>query len=42
MSSLWAELGRAIARLNILIADHREMKRQIAYLQQQLRDARGG
>ncbi len=36
-----AELSRAITRLNNLIADHREMKRQIAALEQQMRDSRG-
>ena len=40
-SFLMAELSQAIRRLNNLIADHRELKRQIAYLEQQLRDARG-
>lgn len=41
MSSLWAELQRAIARLNLLFTAHREMRREIAYLKQQLRDLRG-
>lgn len=41
MSSLWAELQRAIARLNFLFDMVREMRRDIAALNQQIRDARG-
>lgn len=41
MGSLWSELQQAISRLNFLFATVREMKRDIAYLSQQLRDARG-
>lgn len=42
MGTLWAELQQAIVRLNFLFASMDAMKKEIVYLKQQLRDARGG
>ncbi len=42
MSAMWAELRAAIQRLNDLFTSHRELRREIANLTQQLRDLRGG
>ena len=40
MGQIWSELRAAIARLNFLITDNRELHRQVYALQQQLRDLR--
>jgi uncharacterized protein (UPF0335 family) len=38
---MWPELRAAIDRLNRLIRENAELKRQLVELQQALRDARG-